>query len=105
MADRYFPASNLRREPKFDPDKDRTACEERMHAWLGKHRRRPCRIESVEADLTGGFSMGLTGGYRLDVVAFTSDREDEHWRLLGPWPGTDSPPHFVAEGRRAYRMT
>jgi hypothetical protein len=100
--DIYEPSSGCTVGSEFDSDAQPTLYDERMDAWLDKHRRRPCQIKSVDADEVGGFSMKLTGGYKLDVIPVSSGPKDEHWRMLGP--GADSPPHFVVEGQRAERL-
>jgi hypothetical protein len=100
--DMYQPSSDCSAGRDFDSNKHPSLYGERMGAWLDKHRRRPCRIKSVEADEIGGVCLRMSAGYRLDVVPVRSDRKSEHWRLMGP--GADSPPHFVVEGPGAYRM-
>ena len=39
-------------------------------------------VESVQSDVAGGFSLGLSGGYRLSVFAHGTRREA--WRLFRP---------------------
>jgi hypothetical protein len=47
-------------------------------------------VGAVEADLTGGFCLKLSGGYRL--VVFPTGTRDEAWRIFRP--GSEEE-HFV----------
>jgi hypothetical protein len=47
-------------------------------------------VSAVEADLTGGFWLKLSGGYRL--VVFPTGTRDEAWRIFRPGSEED---HFV----------
>jgi hypothetical protein len=100
-VDAHYPPSDREDDDSFDPNNDRSACEERVRAWLDKHRRRPVVIQSVAADEWGGFRLTLSGGYALDVMPASSRADYEHWRLLGP--GAVHPPHFVVIGRKVQR--
>jgi hypothetical protein len=100
-VDAHYPPSDREGDESFDPNNDRSSCEERVRAWLDKHRRRPVAIRSVAADEWGGFRLVLAGGYTLEVVPASSHPHYEHWRLLGP--GAEGPPHFVVVGRKVQR--
>jgi hypothetical protein len=52
----------------------------------------PPFIKSIIVDEVGGFSIHLTGDYRLDVFPDHSKTECEHWRLFRPG---DDQSHFV----------
>ena len=99
--DAHFPPSDREGEERFNPNKERSLCEERVQAWLDKHRRKSLFIQSVEADDLGGFRLVLTGGYTLEVMPASSIPDYEHWRMLGP--GEDQPPHFVVVGSKVQR--
>lgn len=68
--------------------------DQRIREWLA---RAPFVVEAVRADMLGGFSVRLVGGFALDV--FPDDSLDgeysEHWRLLRPG---DTSSHFVVSG-------
>src|SRR5262249_22944077 len=97
-VDAHYPPSDREDDDDFDPNNDRSACEERMCAWLTEHRLEPLTIRSVTADEFGGFELVLDRGYALEVVPASGRPQYEHWRLLGP--GVDQPPHFVVVGRK-----
>lgn len=52
----------------------------------------PPIVASVQSDDVGGFSVRLSGNYRLDVFPDDSAETSEHWRVFQPGVGT---PHFV----------
>lgn len=68
--------------------------DQRIREWLA---RAPFVVEGVRADMFGGFSLRLAGGFGLDV--FPDDSLDgeysEHWRLLRPGEASS---HFVVSG-------
>ncbi|MGE0545851.1 MAG: hypothetical protein AB7R00_02255 [Kofleriaceae bacterium] len=68
--------------------------DQRIREWLA---RGPFVVEGTCADVFGGFSMRLAGGFSLDV--FPDDSLDgeysEHWRLLRPG---DTSSHFLVSG-------
>jgi hypothetical protein len=73
------------RSDEWDPHAEGaiSRCDERMNAWI---ERGPYEVLRVDADVVGGFSLGLAGGCALEVFP-TSSRDDdycEHWRLLRP---------------------
>jgi hypothetical protein len=98
-VDAHFPPSDHKGE-EFDPNDDRSLCEEKAQAWLRKHRRNPVSVESVSADELGGFRLTLSGNYTLEVLPASGRDGYEHWRLLGPGRGSA---HFVVQGRRVAR--
>jgi hypothetical protein len=97
-VDAHFRPSDREDDESFDPNRDRSACEERVQAWLDTHRGRPVVIQSVQADETGGFRLALTRGCTLEVIPSSGLTDYEHWRLLGP--GSVHPAHFVVIGRK-----
>jgi hypothetical protein len=99
-VDADYPPSDCEYDD-FDPNNDPSLCEEKVRAWLDKHRRKPVCVESVSADEFGGFRLNLSGNCMLEVVPASGCAECEHWRLLGP--GSESPPHFVVQGRGVVR--
>jgi hypothetical protein len=99
-VDAHYPPSDHAGEA-FDPNDDRSLCEEKVRAWLEKHRRRPVSVGSVSADELGGFRLTFSGNYALEVFPASGRTAYEHWRLLAP--GGESSPHFVVQGRRALR--
>jgi hypothetical protein len=101
-VDAHYPPSDRSDDADFDPNNDRSLCEERVGLWLARRARKPLIIRSVEADPVGGFRLLFDGGETLEVIPASSARDYEHWRLLGP--GADRPPHFVVTGRRAQRL-
>ena len=100
-VDSHYPPGGREDDESFNPNNDRSSCEERVRAWLDKHRRRPLVIRSVAADEWGGLRLVLTGGYALEVVPASSRPDCEHWRLIGP--GAEEPPHVVVVGRKVQR--
>lgn len=100
-VDAHYPPSDREDDQAFDPNDDRSLCEERLRRWLDKHRRKPVTVQSIATDELGGFRLTLSGGYTLEVLPASSLSNYEHWRLLGP--GVDRPPHFVVVGRKVQR--
>ncbi|HEY2412958.1 MAG TPA: hypothetical protein VGI40_11980 [Pirellulaceae bacterium] len=52
----------------------------------------PPRVEHIETDDVGGFSLKMSAGYRLDVFPDTARHDAEHWRLI---QSGDESIHFV----------
>ncbi len=95
--DAHYPPSVREGDESFDSNNDSSLCEEKMSAWLERRGGEPLFIRSVAADESGGFRLGLSGGYSVDVMPASSRPDYEHWRLIGP--GTGRRTHFVVAGR------
>jgi hypothetical protein len=79
--------------PEFDWEKGNRR-DERMQHFLAIERPEGVPVESISGDDVGGFRLGLSNKFRLEVFPHGSSPE-EHWRLLRP--GIDTP-HFVVKG-------
>jgi hypothetical protein len=95
--DRYYPAGDPTQDPPdFEWSKSgANRCDERMETFLSNRDHAPLLVESVQADLIGGFRLFMGEGYALEV--FPDDSVgDELWRLFQPYTEAD---HFVVTGR------